>query len=221
VAGKHAAPGTPGVRYLVLAVAVMVVGAAVVAVPVAAGWLDRGSPGDDVVVADEPPPTAIGPTTIEPAPSLPSPTSDDVAISPDPSPSPAASARAMREPRRTGQGGTRSPSPRPSPAPRRPPTMAPAAAADDTCDVSYYDGGAVTASGEPFDPDDYTAAHLTLAFDTEVRVTNPANGSSVVVRINDRGPFVPGLCLDLTPAAFAEIAPLSAGVIQATYEVLP
>jgi peptidoglycan lytic transglycosylase len=97
--------------------------------------------------------------------------------------------------------------------------MAPASA-NDTCGVSYYEAEEVTASGELFDRDDFTAAHPTLAFDTQVRVTNAANGLSVLVRINDRGPFIPGRCLDLTPAAFAEIASLSSGVIQARYEVL-
>jgi rare lipoprotein A len=97
--------------------------------------------------------------------------------------------------------------------------MAPAAGSD-TCAVSYYESGDVTASGELFDRDAFTAAHPTLPFDTRVRVTNPANGQSVVVRINDRGPSVPGRCLDLTRAAFAEIASLSSGVIQARYEVV-
>jgi rare lipoprotein A len=87
-----------------------------------------------------------------------------------------------------------------------------------TCGVSYYETGSVTASGEPFDPDGLTAAHKTLPFDTRVRVT--ANGKSVVVRINDRGPFVSGRCLDLARGAFAEIASLSSGVITAKYEVL-
>jgi rare lipoprotein A len=89
-----------------------------------------------------------------------------------------------------------------------------------TCGVSYYETGAVTANGESFDPDGLTAAHKTLAFDTRVRVTNTANGKSVVVRINDRGPFVSGRCLDLARGAFAEIASLGSGVITARYEVL-
>jgi rare lipoprotein A len=215
LAGKHAARRSPGVRYLVPAVAAMVVGASLVGIPAATGWLDRRPAGDNVAVADPP-----LPSTAESAPSLLPPTTDDVAVSPDPSSSPAPSPKVTRTPRGTVQRGTRPPSPRPSPAPRRSPTMAPAAAAANTCGVSFYDTGAVTASGEPFDPGDYTAAHPTLAFDTQVRVTNPANGWSIVVRINDRGPYAPGRCLDLTPAAFSEIAPLSAGVIQAKYEVL-
>jgi rare lipoprotein A len=87
--------------------------------------------------------------------------------------------------------------------------------------VSYYSDGSRTADGEAFNPNDFTAASKTLAFNTRVRVTNPANGKSVVVRINDRGPFVSGRCLDLTSAAFAAIASLSAGVLPAAkYEVL-
>lgn len=90
-----------------------------------------------------------------------------------------------------------------------------------TCGVSYYSDGQRTANGEQFDPNAFTAAHKTLPFNTRVRVTNPANGKSVVVRINDRGPFVSGRCLDLSRAAFAAIASLGAGVLPAAkYEVL-
>ncbi len=215
MAGKHAAR-TPAVRYLVPAAAAVVVGGALVGVPVATGWLDRMSTGDAVVSAVEPSPSLASPS---------SPPTDDPAVNPDPSfsfdpsPSPSVSRKATRAPARAMPGATRSASPKPSPSPRRSPTMAPAATSD-TCGVSYYESDEVTASGELFDRDDFTAAHPTLAFDTEVRVTNPANGLSVVVRINDRGPFIPGRCLDLTPAAFAEIAPLPAGVIDARYEVV-
>jgi rare lipoprotein A len=90
-----------------------------------------------------------------------------------------------------------------------------------TCGVSYYSDGTRTADGETFNPNDFTAASKTLPFNTRVRVTNPANGKSVVVRINDRGPYVSGRCLDLTSAAFAAIASLGAGVLpSAKYEVL-
>lgn len=53
-----------------------------------------------------------------------------------------------------------------------------------------------------------------------MRVTNKNNGQSVVVRINDRGPFVTGRCLDLSRAAFAAIASVSSGVIMVSYAVL-
>jgi rare lipoprotein A len=58
-----------------------------------------------------------------------------------------------------------------------------------------------TASGEAMDPHALTAAHRTLPFGTEVTVINRDNGRSVVVRINDRGPFVRGRVIDLSPAA--------------------
>jgi rare lipoprotein A len=89
-----------------------------------------------------------------------------------------------------------------------------------TCGVSFYATGSTTANGERFDPDGLTAAHKTLPFNTRIRVTNPSNGKSVVVRVNDRGPFVGGRCIDLARGAFAQIASLSSGVITARYEVL-
>jgi rare lipoprotein A len=65
---------------------------------------------------------------------------------------------------------------------------------------SYFDGKA-TASGEPFNMYDLTAAHPTLPLGTAVRVTNLRNGRTVVVRINDRGPVVPGRIIDLSYSA--------------------
>ncbi len=89
------------------------------------------------------------------------------------------------------------------------------------CGASYYASGSTTADGETFDPNAYTAASKTLPFNTRVRVTNPQNGKSVIVRINDRGPYVSGRCLDLTRAAFEAIAPLSEGVLNSVHwEVL-
>jgi len=75
-----------------------------------------------------------------------------------------------------------------------------------------YKGGK-TASGERAAPGGLTAAHRTLPFGTHVRVTNKRNGRSVVVRINDRGPFVRGRIIDLTPAGaralgFSGLAPV-------------
>jgi rare lipoprotein A len=66
--------------------------------------------------------------------------------------------------------------------------------------ASVYSGGG-TASGERMNPGAMTAAHRTLPFGTRVTVTNSHTGSSVVVRINDRGPFVHGRVIDLSPAA--------------------
>ncbi len=89
-----------------------------------------------------------------------------------------------------------------------------------SCKASYYASGRLTANGESFNPNGLTAAHKTLPFNTKVRVTNSANGKSVVVRINDRGPFIAGRCLDLARGAFQQIASLSAGVATVKYEVL-
>ena len=79
--------------------------------------------------------------------------------------------------------------------------------------VYAYSGGK-TASGERAQPGALTAAHRTLPFGTQVRVTNKRNGRSVTVRINDRGPFVRGRVIDLTPAAaralgFSGLAPVT------------
>jgi rare lipoprotein A len=65
-----------------------------------------------------------------------------------------------------------------------------------------------------------TAAHKTFKFGTKVKVTNPRNGKTVVVRINDRGPYISGRCLDLSKAAMQAIGGTSAGVITVTYEVV-
>lgn len=62
--------------------------------------------------------------------------------------------------------------------------------------------------------------HKKMPFGTKVKVTNVANGKSVVVRINDRGPFVRGRIIDLSKSAFASIANLSAGVVKVKIEVV-
>ena len=75
--------------------------------------------------------------------------------------------------------------------------------------ASYYHdkfNGRKTASGELFNNDLYTAAHKTLKFGTKIRVTNTVNDSSVIVIINDRGPFIKGREIDLSKKAFMEIA---------------
>ncbi len=64
--------------------------------------------------------------------------------------------------------------------------------------ASWYCSGHRTANGEPFNPDGMTAAHRSLPFGTRVRVENRRTGRSVVVRINDRGPFVRGRIIDLS-----------------------
>jgi rare lipoprotein A (peptidoglycan hydrolase) len=86
--------------------------------------------------------------------------------------------------------------------------------------ASYYgvgDGyhGQTTANGERFNTYAMTAAHRSLPFGTRLRVTH--GGRSVVVRINDRGPFIAGRDLDLSYAAFTALAPASRGHIDVCY----
>lgn len=80
--------------------------------------------------------------------------------------------------------------------------------------------GARTASGERFDQFAMTAAHKTLPFGTLVRVTNLNNGRSVLVRINDRGPFTPGRTIDLSRGAAEVIGLVSSGVGSVRIEVM-
>jgi len=77
-----------------------------------------------------------------------------------------------------------------------------------------------TASGEIYDHKLNTAAHKKLPFGTKVRVTNIANGKTVVVKINDRGPFIKGRILDLSRSAFSSIASTSSGIIEVKIEVI-
>lgn len=83
----------------------------------------------------------------------------------------------------------------------------------------YGYAGEKTANGEFARPSGLTAAHKTLPFGTKVRVTNRKSGKSVVVRINDRGPFIKGRVIDLTPTAasaigFSGLAPVELSVIN-------
>ncbi len=88
------------------------------------------------------------------------------------------------------------------------------------CQASYYGMGGRTASGQNFDAGALTAAHRSLPIGARVRVINRHNDRSVVVRINDRGPFVHGRCLDLSSAAMQAVGGLGSGVIPVRYEVL-
>lgn len=86
--------------------------------------------------------------------------------------------------------------------------------------ASYYASkfnGRRTASGEVFDNGAMTAAHRSLPFGSLVRVTNPATGASVVVRINDRGPFTRGRMIDVSRAAAEELGLIARG--HATVEL--
>jgi rare lipoprotein A len=80
--------------------------------------------------------------------------------------------------------------------------------------ASYYSSGYRTASGERFNPNGFTAAHRTLPFGTRLQVTNPRNGRSIVVRINDRGPFVRGRSLDLARGAAFAIGMRGTGAVR-------
>ena len=86
--------------------------------------------------------------------------------------------------------------------------------------ASYYGQGEVTATGERFDPSGMTAAHRTLPFGTRVRVTRVDTGNSVVVRINDRGPFKPGRVIDLSEGAAENLGITGVGLAEVRLEVL-
>jgi rare lipoprotein A len=89
--------------------------------------------------------------------------------------------------------------------------------------ASYYGPGfhgRKTANGERFDQHGNTAAHRTLPFGTRVRVTNLANGESVVVRINDRGPFKRGRIIDLSLGAARKIGMVGTGTARVRVEVI-
>ena len=83
--------------------------------------------------------------------------------------------------------------------------------------VYSTESGSGTASGQKLDPGALTAAHRTLPFGTKVRVTNKKNGHSVVVTINDRGPFVSGRVIDVTPAGARALG--FSGLTQVTLNV--
>ena len=104
-------------------------------------------------------------------------------------------------------------------------------AAVETPDVTEIDGGMAsyygdelagnrTASGERFDPDQLTGAHRSLPFGSKVRVTNVANGDSVVVRINDRGPFSRGRVIDISHAAARQIGMHRSGTARVKLALL-
>ena len=87
--------------------------------------------------------------------------------------------------------------------------------------ASFYGAelaGNRTASGERFNPSALTAAHRTLPMGTKIRVTNKANGKSVIVRVNDRGPFAKGRILDLSRGAAERISMIRSGTARVTLE---
>lgn len=90
-------------------------------------------------------------------------------------------------------------------------------------EASYYAAkfhGRKTANGEIFDMYSKSAAHKTLPFNTILEVTNLDNQKSVIVRVNDRGPFVKGRILDLSYAAAREIDMISSGVARVSIKII-
>jgi peptidoglycan lytic transglycosylase len=89
--------------------------------------------------------------------------------------------------------------------------------------ASYYGRrfhGRLTANGERFNMNAMTAAHKTLPFGTRVRVTNPRNGRSVTVRINDRGPFIRGRTIDLSRGAAERIGMIASGHARVKLDIV-
>jgi rare lipoprotein A len=86
--------------------------------------------------------------------------------------------------------------------------------------ASFYTEGTKTASGERYDPAELTAASRSLPFGTRLRVTNVANGRSVVVRINDRGPFVAGRVVDVSYSAAETLGIVERGTAKVKLDVV-
>jgi rare lipoprotein A len=86
--------------------------------------------------------------------------------------------------------------------------------------ASFYTEGQQTASGEKFNTNDLTAAHPTLPFGTRLRVTNVATGRSVTVRINDRGPYIPGRVVDVSHSAANALGMVESGIAKVKLDVV-
>ena len=85
--------------------------------------------------------------------------------------------------------------------------------------ASFYKYDSKTASGEQFNPRELTAAHRTLPFGTRLRVTNVATGQSVTVRVNDRGPFIPGRVVDVSHSAAEVLGMVDRGITKVKLEL--
>lgn len=86
--------------------------------------------------------------------------------------------------------------------------------------ASFYTEGTQTANGEKFDTNKLTAAHRTLPFGTRLRVTSVATGRSVTVRVNDRGPFVPGRVVDVSYSAARTLGMVGGGIAKVKLDVV-
>jgi len=112
-------------------------------------------------------------------------------------------------------------------APTSAPTAAPAAAPTDSAaergKIAWYGrkfAGRKTASGEAFNPEALTMAHKTLPFGTRVKITNPKNNKSVIVRVNDRGPTQADRVGDVSYAVARKLGMVKSGVIEAELSVV-
>lgn len=140
---------------------------------------------------------------------------------PSPAPSETASEEAKSKPAGTGGSDTKKPAPDADDGPSK---SGDSAGQSGSCPMSYYGGGdgfdgQQTANGEIFDTNKLTAAHKTLPFGSKVKITNTANGKSVTVRINDRGPYHGSRCIDLSKAAMEAVGGVGAGQITGKYQV--
>ena len=99
-------------------------------------------------------------------------------------------------------------------------TSSEASAKDGCGGASWYALHSRTASGERMNPSTLTAAHRSLRFGTKLRVTNSRNGRAVVVRVNDRGPFIRGRVLDLSRAAANSIGMVRSGTAKVCYQII-
>lgn len=140
---------------------------------------------------------------------------------PSPSPSESASKDSTSKDSTTGGSDSKESAPDDSDGPSK---SGDSAGQSGSCPMSYYGGGdgfdgRPTANGETFDTNKLTAAHKTLPFGSKVKVTNTANGKSVTVRINDRGPYHGSRCIDLSKAAMEAVGGIGAGQITGKYEV--
>ncbi|MER6008126.1 septal ring lytic transglycosylase RlpA family protein [Nonomuraea angiospora] len=237
--GQHSLKPTPQYRKLIAGKRrwiTLAAGAAVVAAASTAAWAAMDTTGSPNHPSAAPTPLQAKPlneAARQATPQSPSPLPKPAAARPRPTKSPAtaqpnttaspaeSSSSPAAKPTATKRStpGTTSPTPTKaakSPA-HKPKTRV---LSSGTCGASYYGDPQMTASGERFDPSAMTAAHKTLPLGSKVRVTNPSTGESVTVRINDRGPYVGGRCLDLSEAAFSAIGNTSAGVMRVKYEVL-
>jgi len=87
--------------------------------------------------------------------------------------------------------------------------------------ASFYWQGSKTANGEKFNPRELTAAHRTLPFGTRIRVTDVTTGRSVTVRVNDRGPFIPGRIVDVSAGAAESLGMAGRGLAKVKLDVVP